>query len=145
MAQRSQISQHELPPRRGTEVKSTTFLALTGRNGVDVCLDEMAEYPFIPSCPHGPMLLFRRYGTAKNGKPFFACSCCRDRKVCFIFRLFSLQDCDFFQWADSSSTGPSQKEILMSGSAGSLADHYFVSISSTPEPSTGSEGCSVLP
>ncbi|XP_069600750.1 rRNA N6-adenosine-methyltransferase ZCCHC4 isoform X1 [Ranitomeya imitator] len=43
-----------------------------------------------PHCPHGPTLLFVRTSEGKEqGRRFYACSACRDRK-----------DCRFFQWAD---------------------------------------------
>ncbi|NWS93960.1 ZCHC4 protein, partial [Mionectes macconnelli] len=43
-----------------------------------------------PSCPHGPALLFVKTGRGKEeGRRFYACSACRDRK-----------DCNFFQWED---------------------------------------------
>ncbi|XP_019335811.1 rRNA N6-adenosine-methyltransferase ZCCHC4 isoform X3 [Alligator mississippiensis] len=41
-----------------------------------------------PCCPHGPALLFVKISQGKEeGKRFYACSACRDRK-----------DCSFFQW-----------------------------------------------
>ncbi|XP_032542939.1 rRNA N6-adenosine-methyltransferase ZCCHC4-like [Chiroxiphia lanceolata] len=43
-----------------------------------------------PSCPHGPALLFVKTSQGKEeGRRFYACSACRDRK-----------DCNFFQWED---------------------------------------------
>ncbi|XP_018428765.1 PREDICTED: zinc finger CCHC domain-containing protein 4 [Nanorana parkeri] len=43
-----------------------------------------------PHCPHGPTLLFVKTAKGKeDGRRFYACSACRDRK-----------DCQFFQWAD---------------------------------------------
>ncbi|XP_073430795.1 rRNA N(6)-adenosine-methyltransferase ZCCHC4 isoform X2 [Dendrobates tinctorius] len=43
-----------------------------------------------PHCPHGPTLLFVKTSRGKEqGRRFYACSACRDRK-----------DCRFFQWAD---------------------------------------------
>ncbi|XP_065591779.1 rRNA N6-adenosine-methyltransferase ZCCHC4 isoform X4 [Cyrtonyx montezumae] len=43
-----------------------------------------------PCCPHGPALLFVRTSQGKEeGRRFYACSACRDRK-----------DCNFFQWED---------------------------------------------
>ncbi|KAL5005479.1 hypothetical protein ScPMuIL_018935 [Solemya velum] len=42
----------------------------------------------VPECPHGPTLLFERYGKGdETVKRFFACSAFRDRK-----------ECPFFQW-----------------------------------------------
>ncbi|XP_075355980.1 rRNA N(6)-adenosine-methyltransferase ZCCHC4 [Mycteria americana] len=44
--------------------------------------------PSAPSCPHGPALLFVKTSQGKEeGRRFYACSACRDRK-----------DCNFFQW-----------------------------------------------
>ncbi|XP_063313920.1 rRNA N6-adenosine-methyltransferase ZCCHC4 isoform X1 [Pelobates fuscus] len=41
-----------------------------------------------PHCPHGPTLLFVKVSRGKeDGRKFYACSACRDRK-----------DCRFFQW-----------------------------------------------
>uniref|UniRef100_A0A8B9N3Z0 Zinc finger CCHC-type containing 4 n=1 Tax=Accipiter nisus TaxID=211598 RepID=A0A8B9N3Z0_9AVES len=46
--------------------------------------------PSAPSCPHGPALLFVKTSQGKEeGRRFYACSACRDRK-----------DCNFFQWED---------------------------------------------
>ncbi|KAF4788270.1 zinc finger CCHC-type containing 4 [Turdus rufiventris] len=46
--------------------------------------------PGAPSCPHGPALLFVKTSQGKEeGRRFYACSACRDRK-----------DCNFFQWED---------------------------------------------
>ncbi|KAM4808462.1 rRNA N(6)-adenosine-methyltransferase ZCCHC4 isoform 2-T2 [Rhinophrynus dorsalis] len=43
-----------------------------------------------PLCPHGPTLLFLKVSQGKEqGRRFYACSACRDRK-----------DCQFFQWED---------------------------------------------
>ncbi|XP_073502738.1 rRNA N(6)-adenosine-methyltransferase ZCCHC4 isoform X2 [Phyllobates terribilis] len=43
-----------------------------------------------PHCPHGPTLLFVKMSQGKEqGRRFYACSACRDRK-----------DCRFFQWED---------------------------------------------
>ncbi|NP_001087167.1 rRNA N6-adenosine-methyltransferase ZCCHC4 [Xenopus laevis] len=43
-----------------------------------------------PQCPHGPTLLFVKVSQGKEqGRRFYACSACRDRK-----------DCHFFQWED---------------------------------------------
>lgn len=43
-----------------------------------------------PCCPHGPTLLFEKVGEeGAQGRRFYACSACRDRK-----------DCHFFQWED---------------------------------------------
>ncbi|XP_053921669.1 rRNA N6-adenosine-methyltransferase ZCCHC4 [Cuculus canorus] len=44
--------------------------------------------PGAPRCPHGPALLFVKTGQENTeGRRFYACSACRDRK-----------DCNFFQW-----------------------------------------------
>ncbi|XP_072522984.1 rRNA N6-adenosine-methyltransferase ZCCHC4 [Salminus brasiliensis] len=41
-----------------------------------------------PQCPHGPTVLFEvKCEGEKNGRRFYACSACRDRK-----------ECNFFQW-----------------------------------------------
>nr|XP_041571614.1 rRNA N6-adenosine-methyltransferase ZCCHC4 isoform X2 [Taeniopygia guttata] len=46
--------------------------------------------PGAPSCPHGPALLFVKTNQGEEeGRRFYACSACRDRK-----------DCNFFQWED---------------------------------------------
>ncbi|XP_077157617.1 rRNA N(6)-adenosine-methyltransferase ZCCHC4 [Paroedura picta] len=48
--------------------------------------------PLIPAphCPHGPALLFAKIRQGKEeGRRFYACSACRERK-----------DCSFFQWED---------------------------------------------
>ncbi|NXW02062.1 ZCHC4 protein, partial [Fregetta grallaria] len=46
--------------------------------------------PSAPSCPHGPALLFVKTSQGNGeGRRFYACSACRDRK-----------DCSFFQWED---------------------------------------------
>ncbi|XP_071599917.1 rRNA N(6)-adenosine-methyltransferase ZCCHC4 isoform X2 [Heliangelus exortis] len=53
-------------------------------------LDLLGLVPGAPSCPHGPALLFVKTGQGKEeGRRFYACSACRDRK-----------DCNFFQWED---------------------------------------------
>ncbi|XP_041360423.1 rRNA N6-adenosine-methyltransferase ZCCHC4-like [Gigantopelta aegis] len=57
----------------------------------------------VPSCPHGPALLFVRYDQSQNsGRKFFACSAFRDRK-----------QCRFFQWADEKMSDKLQKVIEM--------------------------------
>lgn len=55
--------------------------------GVEVVLPE--EGRVAPCCPHGPTLLFEKVGKVKEGRRFYACSACRDRK-----------DCNFFQWEE---------------------------------------------
>ncbi|XP_040274953.1 rRNA N6-adenosine-methyltransferase ZCCHC4 isoform X2 [Bufo bufo] len=57
--------------------------------GIQVLLgDQSRGHP--PCCPHGPALLFVKVSRGKEqGRRFYACSACRDRK-----------DCRFFQWAD---------------------------------------------
>ncbi|KAI4900285.1 hypothetical protein NFI96_000029 [Prochilodus magdalenae] len=43
-----------------------------------------------PQCPHGPTVLFEiKCKGGENGRRFYACSACRDRK-----------ECSFFQWED---------------------------------------------
>ncbi|KAK1794204.1 hypothetical protein P4O66_011105 [Electrophorus voltai] len=43
-----------------------------------------------PQCPHGPTVLFQvTCKGSRNGRRFYACSACRDRK-----------ECNFFQWED---------------------------------------------
>lgn len=55
-------------------------------NNVDVIFD--VDPSKVPSCPHGPTLLFARYGEqGKNTKRFYACSACRDRKECNFYQL----------------------------------------------------------
>nr|XP_014353958.1 PREDICTED: zinc finger CCHC domain-containing protein 4 [Latimeria chalumnae] len=57
--------------------------------GIEVILNEEAESK-APACPHGPTLLFVKVIRGeKQGRRFYACSACRDRK-----------DCNFFQWED---------------------------------------------
>lgn len=51
--------------------------------GLEVIIEDPKSHP---SCPHGPTLLF---GGRKNGRQFYACSACRDKKPC-----------KFFLWAD---------------------------------------------
>ncbi|XP_028391149.1 rRNA N6-adenosine-methyltransferase ZCCHC4-like isoform X2 [Dendronephthya gigantea] len=67
------------------------------RLGVEVFIPE-ENNKNIPSCPHGPMLLFERYFEGKPPRRFFSCSACRDRK-----------ECNFFQWEDESPSLASQK------------------------------------
>ncbi|XP_068870419.1 rRNA N6-adenosine-methyltransferase ZCCHC4 isoform X2 [Aphelocoma coerulescens] len=53
-------------------------------------LSLLGPAPGAPSCPHGPTLLFAKTSQGKEqGRRFYACSACRDRK-----------DCNFFQWED---------------------------------------------
>ncbi|RZB94444.1 zinc finger CCHC domain-containing protein 4 [Asbolus verrucosus] len=49
--------------------------------GVEVIVEDLKNHP---SCPHGPTILFARTvnGVKRN---FFACSACRDRKLCSFF------------------------------------------------------------
>ncbi|XP_056325494.1 rRNA N6-adenosine-methyltransferase ZCCHC4 [Danio aesculapii] len=57
--------------------------------GIEVIIQNESEKT-APRCPHGPALLFEKTGHGEeNGRRFYACSACRDRK-----------DCNFFQWAD---------------------------------------------
>lgn len=57
--------------------------------GIQVLLGEQSRGQ-APHCPHGPTLLFVKMCQGKEqGRKFYACSACRDRK-----------DCRFFQWAD---------------------------------------------
>ncbi|KAG8591605.1 hypothetical protein GDO81_000234 [Engystomops pustulosus] len=59
------------------------------REGIKVLLSAQSG-EHVPHCPHGPTLLFVKVSQGKEqGRRFFACSACRDRK-----------DCRFFQWAD---------------------------------------------
>ncbi|XP_064198112.1 rRNA N6-adenosine-methyltransferase ZCCHC4 [Anguilla rostrata] len=57
--------------------------------GIEVIID--AKDGKAPCCPHGPTLLFEKLcgGGETQGRRFYACSACRDRK-----------DCSFFQWED---------------------------------------------
>jgi len=41
----------------------------------------------IPSCEHGPGLLFERFFSDKVPQRFFACSACRDQADCPLFVL----------------------------------------------------------
>ncbi|XP_057880930.1 rRNA N6-adenosine-methyltransferase ZCCHC4 isoform X1 [Melospiza georgiana] len=62
----------------GAELPGPAALALLG------------PAPGAPCCPHGPALLFVKTSQGKEeGRRFYACSACRDRK-----------DCNFFQWED---------------------------------------------
>lgn len=62
--------------------------------GVDVIINDeiLSKSPY---CPHGPTLLFERFSATSDGKEreenrrFYACSACRDRKLCPFFRLES--------------------------------------------------------
>ncbi|KAJ8262121.1 hypothetical protein GJAV_G00162470 [Gymnothorax javanicus] len=57
--------------------------------GIEVILPN-TEGEKAPTCPHGPTLLFERLCTGETqGRRFYACSACRDRK-----------ECSFFQWED---------------------------------------------
>ncbi|KAF7248303.1 rRNA N6-adenosine-methyltransferase ZCCHC4 [Varanus komodoensis] len=57
------------------------------RTGMAVVLDGNSKTP-APHCPHGPTLLFAKILEGKEeGRRFYACSACRERK-----------DCNFFQW-----------------------------------------------
>ncbi|XP_062991266.1 rRNA N6-adenosine-methyltransferase ZCCHC4 [Elgaria multicarinata webbii] len=56
------------------------------RCGVAVVLGRDSPIP-APHCPHGPTLLFAKILQGKEGRRFYACSACRERK-----------DCNFFQW-----------------------------------------------
>lgn len=60
-------------------------MASTSAN-IDVILDTVDK---VPSCPHGPALLFERFVKNEGPRQFFACSAFRDRK-----------QCSFFKWAD---------------------------------------------
>ncbi|XP_053314317.1 rRNA N6-adenosine-methyltransferase ZCCHC4 isoform X2 [Spea bombifrons] len=57
--------------------------------GIQVLLTQESR-EIAPHCPHGPTLLFVKVSQGKEeGRKFYACSACRDRK-----------DCRFFQWED---------------------------------------------
>ncbi|XP_066488511.1 rRNA N6-adenosine-methyltransferase ZCCHC4 [Tiliqua scincoides] len=57
------------------------------RLGVKLFLDQDSATQ-APHCPHGPTLLFsKRLEDKEEGRRFYACSACRERK-----------DCNFFQW-----------------------------------------------
>ncbi|XP_054841813.1 rRNA N6-adenosine-methyltransferase ZCCHC4-like [Eublepharis macularius] len=59
------------------------------RSGVALLLDGPPGAP-APHCPHGPAFLFAKIRQGKEeGRRFYACSACRERK-----------DCGFFQWED---------------------------------------------
>ncbi|KAM6908873.1 rRNA N(6)-adenosine-methyltransferase ZCCHC4 [Xenentodon cancila] len=56
--------------------------------GIEVIIPEGGKTA--PCCPHGPALLFEKTCAGRDeGRRFYACSACRDRK-----------DCSFFQWED---------------------------------------------
>ncbi|XP_053560057.1 rRNA N6-adenosine-methyltransferase ZCCHC4 [Bombina bombina] len=57
--------------------------------GIQVLLSP-ESHATAPHCPHGPTLLFVKASQGRQqGRRFYACSACRDRK-----------DCNFFQWED---------------------------------------------
>ncbi|GLH02854.1 Zinc finger CCHC domain-containing protein 4 [Gryllus bimaculatus] len=58
---------------------------MTNITYVDISPNEVNNHPF---CPHGPTLLFSRH-TKKGDRKYYACSACRNRKLC-----------NFFHWAD---------------------------------------------
>ncbi|KAM8939527.1 rRNA N(6)-adenosine-methyltransferase ZCCHC4 [Pelodytes ibericus] len=58
-------------------------------DGIQVLLTQESR-DAAPNCPHGPTLLFVKVSQGREqGRRFYACSACRDRK-----------DCHFFQWED---------------------------------------------
>ncbi|KAI1888260.1 hypothetical protein AGOR_G00183190 [Albula goreensis] len=58
--------------------------------GIEVILNDATDTKKGPRCPHGPALLFEKVCRGEQqGRRFYACSACRDRK-----------DCSFFQWED---------------------------------------------
>ncbi|XP_058049511.1 rRNA N6-adenosine-methyltransferase ZCCHC4 isoform X2 [Ahaetulla prasina] len=65
--------------------------AASPADGVTVVFERDSRgAPAPPECPHGPTLLFARILSGKReGRRFYACSACRERK-----------DCHFFQWED---------------------------------------------
>jgi hypothetical protein len=84
----------------------STHDCCTNRLGVDVLVDEWAAMApeSVPICPHGPMMLFRRFVSGQEPKRFFACSACRDRK-----------DCDFYERVDGQRVRMSHKQRLFRG------------------------------
>ncbi|XP_053108235.1 rRNA N6-adenosine-methyltransferase ZCCHC4 isoform X2 [Hemicordylus capensis] len=76
----------QLSARKGKKLLVLKMEALP-RSGVAVLLDRNPTIP-PPHCPHGPALLFAKILHGKEeGRRFYACSACRERK-----------DCNFFQW-----------------------------------------------
>ncbi|XP_003226171.2 rRNA N6-adenosine-methyltransferase ZCCHC4 [Anolis carolinensis] len=62
----------------------------SARAGVALVLKGEGTVVPSPHCPHGPTLLFAKIVQGKEeGRRFYACSACRERK-----------DCNFFQWED---------------------------------------------
>lgn len=65
----------------------------------------------IPTCKHGPGLLFERFYPDRLPRKFFACSACRDRA-----------DCPLFAWADEvDSSSPSKGHSAPSIAAASAS------------------------
>lgn len=50
-------------------------------SGLEVIIEDLRSHP---QCPHGPTLLFSRKSNNVK-RNFFACSACRDRKLCSFF------------------------------------------------------------
>ncbi|KAM9834269.1 rRNA N6-adenosine-methyltransferase ZCCHC4 [Syngnathus typhle] len=94
-----------------------------------------------PRCPHGPTLLFEKVGKqGEEGKRFYACSACRDRK-----------DCNFFQREDEkvSETRKLAREVEnkrgrppFSQQQYSARLHQFVSL--PPDEKTFCQDCQLL-
>lgn len=69
------------------------------RLGVEAFVPEEAV-DNVPSCPHGPMLMFERYFESKPSRKFYSCSAFRNRK-----------DCSFFHWVDEKDVSDTCKEV----------------------------------
>ncbi|XP_006630118.2 rRNA N6-adenosine-methyltransferase ZCCHC4 [Lepisosteus oculatus] len=70
-------------------IMDTADMSGSESTGIEVILKE-GEFGNNPFCPHGPTMLFVKMSKGEQqGRAFYACSACRDRK-----------DCNFFQWED---------------------------------------------
>ncbi|EFN79182.1 zinc finger CCHC domain-containing protein 4 [Harpegnathos saltator] len=57
---------------------------MNGIRGVECLWGDLKKHP---QCPHGPTLLFNRYIDGESEK-FYACSACRDRKLCNFYLTY---------------------------------------------------------
>ncbi|XP_055877800.1 rRNA N6-adenosine-methyltransferase ZCCHC4-like isoform X2 [Biomphalaria glabrata] len=75
----------------------------------------LKENSQVPSCIHGPALLFERLDqSTKKARKFYACSAFRDRK-----------ECPFFQWVDEKIDHSSQSSTNISFSHRLLRKRYI--------------------